>query len=430
MSTKNKNAKYTVSVSNQDVTADKTKKAPSKKLWIIIAIVAAVVAIATTVAVIWIVRNNDDEGNDLPEAAVDADGRFDYMNSDMSKYVAVDEDLYKNTTVKLPSYLDGSDEAVNEYIQLLRKTHAVSTGKKIVDQPIKDGDSVAIYYEGWLGDTKFDGGSNMSDESPYILEIGSGTFIPGFEDGLIGVVPNTTSKESPFNLNVTFPESYHSADLAGKAVVFKVYVVYIQEKVPAEYTDEFITKTIGYTTTETNVKAAFEKHLKEEYLPEMKKNEIVNAIWLDLTNGSVILHYPESEIDYFYDAYLEQYESYRTYYAQYNITFNTLDEFVIAYLGLEANADWKEATREQCKVDIEQNLIFHAIAQEQGFVITDTDYQNALQYYVDYYSKQSQGQEITAKDIEENLGVRMIKEEALWQKVNDFIAANCTPTYE
>jgi trigger factor len=360
--------------------------------------------------------DTDGEASEAPESE-----RFDYMNSDMSDYISVDESLYKNTSVKLPVYLNGTDEAVSAYIQVLLEYYSVSTGNKIVDQPIKEGDSVAIYYEGWLNGEKFAGGSNMSDANPYMLVIGSGTFIPGFEEGLVGVVPNTTSKESPFDLHVTFPENYQSAELAGKIVVFKVYVVYIEEKVPAEYTDEFITKTIGYKTTETNVKADFEKHLKEEYLPEQKRNEIINAIWQKLAEKSTVSKYPENEIAYFYSSYENQY---KMYYQYYSSMFSSFEAFMSAYMG----ANWKATLEEQSELDVKQNLIFHAIAQAEGLTVTDDDYRNAVQYYIDYYL--SQGQTVTAEQIEENIGERMIKEQALWDKVNELIVANCTPTYE
>ena len=409
---------------NKKETVAPTKKS-NKKLWISIAIGVVVIAIIATVAVILV--NQDKNETDLPKEAFDEDGRFNYMHSDMSEYVTVDEVLYKNTTVTLPTYLNGSDEAVNEYIQLLLKTHAVSTGNKITDQPIKEGDKVAIYYEGWLDGKKFDGGSNMSDASPYVLEIGSGAFIPGFEEGLIGLVPNTTSKEAPFDLHVTFPESYHSADLAGKAVIFKVYAVYIQEMVPAEYTDDFITKTVGYTTTETDKKAAFEKHLKEEYLPEMKETEIANAIWANLMDGVTVNEYPKGEIDYFYNSYLSQYQQYYQYYSS---MFASFEEFMTAYLG----DGWASEFRSQCEFDVKQNLIFHKIVQDENMIITDTDYQNALQYYVDYYAEQgqknAQGNPLSASEIEAELGERMIKEQALWDKVNALIVENCTVVYE
>ncbi len=366
-------------------------------------------------------ETNDSESNET-------ETRFDYANSNLSEYVSVNDALYKNVSIKLPAYLNGTDEAVTAYIQLLCNAYAESTGNKIVDKAIENGDTVAIYYEGWLDGEKFAGGSNMDDADPYMLTIGSGEFIPGFEEGLIGLVPCKTGRDNTYDLHVTFPEDYHSAEMAGKAVVFKVYIEYIDEMAPAEYTEEFITEILGYTTDNDDVKADFEKYLKETHLPEAKKSEILNAVWTDLIDNATVTQYPQSELDYYYNSYVEQYEYYKMYYEMYGISFASLDEFVTAYLGLNEGEDWKEVTLDYAKSDVKQNLIFHAIAQNEKLTVTDEDYKSAIQYYVDYYN--SQGYNVTAEQIVAELGERMIKEQALWDKVNEFIVSNAAPIYE
>lgn len=368
-------------------------------------------------------------GGDLSnKPSTEAVERFDYFSADMDEYLTVDESLYKNVTATLPSYLDGSDEAVTKYVDFLCSQYSVSTGNKIVDRPIEKGDTVALYYEGWLNGEKFQGGSNMDDTKPYMLTIGSGAFIPGFEDALIGIVPNETGKDNLRDLHLIFPENYHSADLAGKAVIFKVYVEYIDELGPSEYTEEFITKTLGYSTSATDVKADFEKYLKDEYLPELKREEIVTVIWSKLTKGAVIKKYPEVEITYFYNSYIDQYEYYKQYYEYYGYKFDSLGDFVIEYMGLPAGADWEAEIRSKCEVDIEQNLIFHAIAQNESITLNDEDYKKAVQYYVDYYT--SQGQKVTAEEIESEFGEKVIKEQALWNKVNEFMIDSSEVVYE
>jgi FKBP-type peptidyl-prolyl cis-trans isomerase (trigger factor) len=154
----------------------------------------------------------------------------------------------------------------------------------------------------------------------------------------------------------------------------------------------------------------------------MLHNEMANAIWANLANGAVIKGYPKGEIDHFYNSYIEQ--NNQTYKAYYSTMFSSFEEFMTAYYG----STWASQLKAQSETDVKQNLIFHAIAQNEGIIITDTDYQNALQYYVDYYT--SQGQTVTAKKIEEQLGERMIKEQALFDKVNELIATSSTPTFE
>ncbi len=367
----------------------------------------------------------------LPDEAFDEDGRFDYMNSNMSKYIAIDEKDYKNSTATVDKTLKGDEESVKAYIDVLRNEYAKSTGNKIVDRAVVKGDTVALRYEGWLDGKKFDGGSNMDDKTPHSLKIGSGTFIPGFEDALIGIVPSDTGKDKMVDIPLTFPEDYHSPDMAGKSVVFKVYIEHIDEMVPAEYNEEFITKTLKYTTTDKDIKASFEKYIKDEVIPSVRKSEILNQVWEKVLEDAVIKTYPETEVKHYYDQYVEEYEYYKKMYTTYyGMSFNSLDEFVIAYLGLEKDADWKAVTTENARTDVAQNLVFHYIAQQENLIITDTDYQNSIQYYVNYYNTQGGSTIYTAKEIEEGLGARFLKEHALFEKVQDLIVENCTVTYE
>ena len=154
--------------------------------------------------------------------------------------------------------------------------------------------------------------------------------------------------------------------------------------------------------------------------------------WEKLFDDAVIKKYPETEVKHYYDQYIEEYEYYKKMYTTYyGMSFNSLDEFVIAYLGLESGADWKEVTTENAQTDVSQNLIFHYIAQQENIIITDTDYQNSIQYYVNYYNSQGNGTTTyTAKEIEEGLGARFLKEHALFEKVQDLLVEHCTVTYK
>ena len=153
----------------------------------------------------------------------------------------------------------------------------------------------------------------------------------------------------------------------------------------------------------------------------MRKNQLKNEIWNKLTEGATVLEYPQSELDHFAKTYEN---TYKGYYEYYSSMFSSYEEFMTAYFG----SSWKADFEKQCKIDVQQNLIFHYIAQKENMVITDTDYQAAIQYYVDYYT--AQGQTVTAAQIESELGSRMIKEQALFDKVNEFMIGNCQVSYE
>ena len=95
-----------------------------------------------------------------------------------------------------------------------------------------------------------------------------------------------------------------------------------------------------------------------------------------------------------------------------------------AYLG----STWKSQLEEQSKIDVEQNLIFHYVAQVEGMTVSEADYNDAVQYYIDYYAEQ--GTTLTASDVEEYFGSRMIKEQALWTKVQTLLVDSCVIVYE
>ncbi len=112
----------------------------------------------------------------------------------------------------------------------------------LVDRPAQNGDTVLIDYAGFVGDEQFEGGT--AERQP--LALGSGTFIPGFEEQLVGA---TAGEER--DVKVTFPEEYHSADLAGKEAVFKCTVHEIKEMEKPELNDEFAKDVSEFDTLES-----------------------------------------------------------------------------------------------------------------------------------------------------------------------------------
>lgn len=359
--------------------------------------------------------------------------RFDYFGAKLSDYIKVDKSLYTNLSATVSAEYKVDDALLDKYIKSLQYKHRTKTNEdtKVRDSAIKFGDSVFIYYKGIKDGKEFEGGSNWSDSEPFELGIGSGNFIPGFEDGLIGLIPSETSKEKPFELHVTFPESYSSSDLAGQAVIFQVYVEYTVQYTIPEYNESFITDTLKFDAETDDVMAEhneFALSLLKDEADYYAKMEALDHIWEELLEKATVIKYAEGEVDYYYQSYLDQYEYYKEYYSYMGYKFDTLDEFVIAYLGLEEGADWKAETRVTAELDTKQNMIFHAIAQQENIVITDANYNNAIQYYINYY-KNSYNQTYTAAQIEEMVGDRMIKEYALFEKVNNLLFENCKISY-
>ena len=159
-----------------------------------------------------------------------------------------------------------TDEDVDEEIKSMsRKNSRMVT----VDRPAKDGDMVLIDYEGWIGDEQFEGGT--AERQP--LKLGSGTFIPGFEEQLIGV---STGENK--DVKVTFPEEYHVSDLAGKEAVFKCKVHDIRISI---INDEFVKDISEFDTLDelkADVKERLEKEAEAKDENAMRNNAIEKGI--------------------------------------------------------------------------------------------------------------------------------------------------------
>ena len=141
-----------------------------------------------------------------------------------------------------------------------------------VDRPVQDGDTVLIDYAGFVGDDQFEGGT----AERYPLQIGSGTFIPGFEEQLIGA-----SKDDDVEVKVTFPEEYHSEDLAGKEAIFKCKVHEIKEKEVPAIDDDFV-KDVSEFDTLDELKASKREELQkaaEARAEDQMKNSAIEKVF-------------------------------------------------------------------------------------------------------------------------------------------------------
>ena len=141
-----------------------------------------------------------------------------------------------------------------------------------VERPAQDGDTVLIDYAGFVGDDQFEGGT----AERYPLKIGSGTFIPGFEEQLVGA-----SKGDDVEVKVTFPEEYHSEDLAGKDAIFKCKVHEVKEKEVPEIDDDFV-KDVSEFDTLDELKASKREELQkaaDARAEDQMKNSVIEKIF-------------------------------------------------------------------------------------------------------------------------------------------------------
>ncbi len=377
----------------------------------------------------------------VTEAATEGETRYDYFAAEVLPDVTVEKSDYENITLELPAGLKITDEDVQTFLLQLRFERKTATNgtTQVTDQPLKQGDVAYIYYKGVLDGVEFEGGSNMDDEAPYGLGLGSGSFIPGFEEGLVGVVPNTTSKETPYELHVTFPENYGNAELDGKDVIFYVVIEYaVQYELP-EYTRDFVENTLQWKSemthlTDASFLAEFEDYCRE-YLESRMESQVesakTTAMWEHLTANIECKNLPATEVAYYKNTYMSEVKSAYDYYAQYygeefKKEYPTIGDFAIAYMGLEKDKDWEAQLEEQAVNMVKKDMIIHAIAElEDTDTVTQADFDAEVQYWVEYYSSYG----VTAEEVIKEMGEDYLRECAFDTKMTELLMSGITFTF-
>ena len=371
--------------------------------------------------------------------------RHDYMAANVSADVDINRSAYTNLSLTISNSLKVEDEDVQSYVQNIRYQYrtAVNGTTMVKDQPLSWGDDAYIYYKGFLNGKEFEGGSNWDDASSYKLGLGSGSFIPGFEESLVGVVPNTTSKNKPAEISVTFPEDYGEASLAGKAVIFQVVVEYAVQYTLPEYNRELVETTLKYTpkkefyASDAALLEEFEEYVYN-YLVSQSASKVETAknaaLWDYLTDAATCRNLPQDEVNYYFDVYASEVDYYYQYYAaysgeQFKTQYPTLASFAVAYFGLAKDADWETEVKGFATELVKRDMITHAIAEQEGMEsVTSEEYEAQVQYWIDYYG--SQYGTMSREDIIENVGEIFLKESALQEKMGDWLLEQVTFTYE
>ena len=225
-----------------------------------------------------------------------------------------------------------------------------ATRQVVVERPAQLGDIAVIDFEGFKDGVAFEGGKG----DMYPLELGSGSFIPGFEDQLVGL-----SAGEQKDVEVTFPEDYGAADLAGAAVVFKCTVHEVKENQAPVVDDEFA-KDVSEFETLDELKADLEKKLCEKR-EESAQKDFENAI-LNKLIETTEMEIPEAMVDYEADRIIEDYEN-RMQGAGF-----TLDQY-LQMMGTN-RVEFRENAKIAALRQIQGDLIFAAVADAEEIVPT------------------------------------------------------------
>lgn len=284
--------------------------------------------------------------------------------SEREDYVAL-EDMETGKYVTIPDYAsmtvkavkpEVTDEKIESYINM-----EILAICPVTDRAVENGDAVLIDYVGKKDDVAFEGGTAEG----YVLNIGTGTFIPGFEEGLIGVMPGET-----VDLNLTFPKDYHSADLAGADVVFTVTVHEIQESTDYTSVTPEQLSLLGYASKEE----VWEEAAKtlEESAQVSYERSITSAIMEKLWNESSVTSVPEYLVD-------EEVQNKKRFYDNYYMKNNGVNlEEVLTSQG-NTMEDFYTNVRPACEENVKIYLIMEAIARAEGIEITDEKIYEAVE---------------------------------------------------
>ena len=267
-------------------------------------------------------------------------------------------DLGKYKGVKIEKIdTEVTDEDIDKEIK--REQEANARTITVEDRPVKDGDTAVIDFEGFIGDKAFEGGKGEN----YPLVIGSGSFIPGFEEQLIG-----KNSGDDVDVKVTFPEDYNAKDLAGKEALFKVKINEIKEKELPELDDEFASEVSEFDTM-AEYREDVKKNLaekKEKEAKDKKEDAVIEAIIkdskMDIPEAMV-----ETQARTMVNDYARRLQSQGLSLEQYFMfTGLDMDKFT---------GQMKEGARKR----IESRLILEAVVKAENFEVTDEEYEKELE---------------------------------------------------
>lgn len=302
---------------------------------------------------------------------------------------------YKNLGIKKDS-VEVTDADVEERLDSLLSRQAEW---QIKEGESKKGDIVVIDFKGFIGDEAFEGG----EAKGYELELGSGSFIPGFEDQLEGKVAPVDTE-----VNVTFPENYQVADLAGKAARFEVTVHDVKEKVLPELTDEFVkefSKEAASTVAEYKEKLKEEIKLEKENLAEKSYSDKVISTAVENAKVSVPEKLVEQEVN-------SMFEQFTGNLSRQGLSFDLYEQFT----G-KGEADLKAEMKSDAENKIKTSFVLSEIAEVEKVEVTDADIDAEVKELATMYN-------MTEEGIKERISVEDLRGELVIQKTVDFLKSN------
>ena len=306
------------------------------------------------------------------------DKPYDY---DLDEYVTLGE------FPKVEIDMDKVQEKIDEAITDIAKEYA----ENLKEGTVEDGDTANIDYVGKIDGEEFEGGSAKGTD----LEIGSGEFIDGFEEGLIGKKIGET-----VDLNLVFPENY-AEELAGKNVVFTVTINSVKSRTTPALTDKMVEEKTEYTTV-------------SEFLENKRNDTIEEMLWENYVDSCKVLKYPKDEVKSYYDGMLNSYKQMAVYNGM------TLEGMVTTFYGYSTLDKFLGELADSAMLTVKEEMIIWNTVRTHDISLTDEEYKSlgeALAKEAQYDSLEEYEEATTETNIKLQIFMDKIIEMAI--KAND-----------
>lgn len=305
---------------------------------------------------------------------------YDY---DLGEYVTLG--TFPNVAIDM----DEAEKLLDEAIEDVASQYAEKA--EVKDRAVQDGDIANIDYTGKMDGKEFEGGSDKG----YDLEIGSGSFIAGFEEGIIG-----KNIGDEFDLKLVFPEDYSNKELQGKDVVFTVKVNSIQSKTVPALSDEMVEEKTDYASV-------------SEFIENKEKEIVEDLLWENYIDSCKMLKYPDAEVKTYYDQMVNSYN------AMALSNGMTLESMVTSFYGYSSVDDFLSYTLESAMLTVKEEIVIWKTVRDNDIALTDEEYEKLGAELAKEASYES------LKEYEEYAGANTIKLQIYMDKIVGMaVAAN------
>lgn len=298
-----------------------------------------------------------------------------------------------------------TDEDIENAIQATLQTNA--TQEEVTDRAVESGDTATIDFTGKIDGAEFEGGSSTD----YPLLIGSGTFIEGFEDSVIG-----HNIGDAYDWQGKFPDDYNNADYAGKDVVFSITVKGISKQSVPELTDEFVKSVSGDSKNVKEYKEEVKKQLESDN-KENYENSISQSVWQKVLDNTEIKKYPEKEVKKISDSLVDQYKTTAEYYQQ------DYETFIQDQMGYSVE-EFEKQVDDAAKASIKQTMVTEAIADKEKIKMSDDEYKKQLKKIAESFGYED------VDALKESAEEDDLKDMALNNMVKEWLTENCVQVKE